>query len=67
MKITFWDRIHDSWYYLKCLLFHRYNVIKVRSLPPTWVDRDELMFPNLPGFCGEGKAVGDNCDDRGTD
>lgn len=40
-----WYRfVHEPWYWLKCRLFHRYNVIVCRKLGPTWVDRDHLMF-----------------------
>src|SRR4051812_47476278 len=31
-------------YYLKCRFWRKYNVVKVRSLPPTWVDRDRLLL-----------------------
>lgn len=34
----------ELWYYLKCRLWRRYNVIHVRSLPPTWTDRSEAMI-----------------------
>ena len=36
--------LHDSWYWLKCRLWHRYNVVVCRPLPPTWCDRDYLML-----------------------
>lgn len=36
--------ISEPWYYLKCLVWHRYNVIKIRDLSPTWHDRDHIMF-----------------------
>lgn len=36
--------IPELWYYLKCRLWKKYNVVKVRSLPPTWVDRDQLLL-----------------------
>lgn len=38
----FWRRLNDKWYYLKCLLFKRYNVIKL-PLPPTWIDSDSKI------------------------
>ncbi len=40
-----WRRfVRDPWYWLKCRLWHRYNVVVCRSLPPTWCDRDQLMM-----------------------
>jgi len=36
-------KIHDLWYWLKCKLFHPYNVVKIKSLPYTWTDRDHIM------------------------
>lgn len=36
-------RLHDAWYWLKCRLWHRYNVV-VCQLPPTWCDRDYLLL-----------------------
>jgi hypothetical protein len=36
--------IHKPCYWLKCRLWHRYNVVVCRSLPPTWVDRDYLLL-----------------------
>jgi len=37
-------RLHDAWYWLKCRLWHRYNVVVCRALPPTWCDRDYLLL-----------------------
>ncbi len=34
---------HDSWYWLRCCLWHRYNVVVCRPLPPTRCDRDYLL------------------------
>jgi hypothetical protein len=31
-------------YYWRCRLFHPCNVVKVKTLGPTWVDRDELLL-----------------------
>ena len=36
--------LHDSWYWLKCRLCHRYNVVVCKALPPTWCDCDYLML-----------------------
>jgi hypothetical protein len=44
--------IPEAWYLLKCWFWHPYNVIKVRSLPPTWMDRDEvLLHANFQILC----------------
>jgi len=39
--------IHDWWYRLKCKLWHKYNRVTVKTLPPTWVDRDELLAHSM--------------------
>lgn len=40
-----WRRfVHEPWYWLKCAVWHRYNVVRVRTLPPTWCDRDRLLL-----------------------
>lgn len=40
-----WRRfVHEPWCWLKCAVWHRYNVVRVRSLPPTWCDRDRLLL-----------------------
>lgn len=36
--------VHRPWYWLKCRVWHRYNVVYIRSLPPTWNDRDQVML-----------------------
>jgi hypothetical protein len=36
--------VHEPWYWLKCRVWHRHNVIVCRSLPPTWNDRDQRML-----------------------
>lgn len=36
-------RLRDAWYWLRCRLWHRYNVVVCRALPPTWCDRDYLL------------------------
>lgn len=36
--------VHEPWYWLKCRVWHRYNVVVCRSLPPTWVDRDTVLM-----------------------
>jgi len=36
--------IADGYYYFKCFIFHPYNKVKVKTLPPTWVDRDLLLL-----------------------
>lgn len=37
-------RLVEYWYYWKCRLWKRYNVVRVRTLPPTWMDADERML-----------------------
>lgn len=40
-----WNRfVHSPWYWLKCRVWHRYNVVVCRKLGPTWVDRDHLIL-----------------------
>ena len=36
-------RLQNAWYWLKCRLWHRYNVVVCRALSPTWHDRDYLL------------------------
>jgi len=61
MKLRY--RIHNWYYYLKCLLFKRYNVLRIKSLPPTWTDRDTIlshaMFQILSDFVN--KECKPNC------
>jgi len=40
-------RLKETWYWLKCYLFHPYNVIRIKSLPPTWCDKSELIRESL--------------------
>lgn len=42
-----WANIEMKFYYLKCYLFKRYNVIKIRSLSPTWHDTDVLLEESI--------------------
>lgn len=35
--------IHSAWYWLKCALWHRHNVLHIRTLPCTWTDRDTRL------------------------
>jgi len=37
-------QLDEAWYWLKCRLWRRYNVIYIKSLPPTWTDRDMVML-----------------------
>lgn len=57
IEMIFWvikRRIHDFFYYLKCALFKKYNRIVIRTLPPTWIDKCDLlphaMFQILEDF-----------------
>lgn len=58
----FYRTVNGSCYYLKCLLFKRYNVLKVKTLSPTWIDRDNLlvhaMFQILTDFFEKEKPLG---------
>jgi hypothetical protein len=36
--------VSEPWYWLKCRLWHRFNVVVCHALPPTWVDRDTLLL-----------------------
>ena len=38
------DWVHNPWYWLKCRLWHRYNVVRIKTLPPTWCDRDDVLL-----------------------
>lgn len=46
--------LHEIPYYIKCKLWHRYNILKIKTLPPTWCDRNHLlvhaMFQILSDF-----------------
>lgn len=40
-----WRRwVKKPWYYVKCALWHRHNVVRCKKLSPTWHDRDHLML-----------------------
>lgn len=62
----------DAWYYLKCALWHKYNRVHVKTLPPTWCDRCTLlphaMFQILRDFvdreCSPGIVDWDSDDDH---
>jgi hypothetical protein len=47
-------KLCDAWYYIKCAVWHRYNRVHVKTLPPTWCDRCQLlphaMFQVLDDF-----------------
>jgi hypothetical protein len=36
--------VRGPWYSFKCRLWHKYNTIRIESLPPTWSDRDEVLL-----------------------
>lgn len=36
--------LKDPWYYLKCLVWHQYHVVRCEKLQPTWHDRSELIM-----------------------
>jgi hypothetical protein len=35
------NRPHEWLYYIKCLLWKKYNIVKIKTLSPTWNDRDK--------------------------
>ena len=47
-------RLHDKWNYFKCWAYKHFNRLHIKSLPPTWQDRDVLiehaMFQILTDF-----------------
>jgi hypothetical protein len=44
-RFQLWNRyIHNPWYWLKCRVWHRHNVLVLRDLPPTWTDRDHRLL-----------------------
>lgn len=36
--------VRDPWYWLKCRVWHQYNVIRIKTLSPTWQDRDRVLL-----------------------
>ena len=32
------------WYWLTCRVWHQFNVIRIKTLPPTWQDRDRVLL-----------------------
>lgn len=36
--------IKDPIYFLKCFFWYRYNIIRIRTLPVTWNDRDDVLL-----------------------
>ena len=51
-------------YYLRCMLVSKYNVIKIRRLPPTWTDCDTILhqfiFQLLEDFIEKEQPYGDD-------
>jgi len=45
---------NKAWYYLRCWVWHRYNRVHIKTLSPTWIDRDTVlvhaMFQVLSDF-----------------
>lgn len=56
-------------YYIKCLIWRRYNRISIKTLPPTWLDRTEVLphaiFQILDDFIKEECSPG--CVDWNSD
>ena len=54
-KLTIWDKITIWWnrhvseriYRWKCHLYKKYNRVRIRSLPPTWNDRDAVLVHSM--------------------
>jgi len=52
VKFSFWDWVNIYWHryvvrpkdFLIAKFIRRHNVLKARSLPSTWVDKDEQML-----------------------
>jgi len=45
-------KIGEGFYYAKCRIFHPYNVIRIKTLPPTWIDKDcTLLHACFTIFC----------------
>lgn len=43
-RYRFYGLIPEFWYYLKCLVWKRYNTVTAKTLPPTWRDADSRML-----------------------
>lgn len=68
-QITFWDKIRRWWrhntsdriYWWKCRLWRKYNHVRIRTLSPTWHDRDlvliHAMFQILSDFMEKEKPA----------
>ena len=39
-----WYRTKYVYYYYKCYFFHPYNKLHIKTLPPTWQDRDVVLL-----------------------
>lgn len=47
-RVFKWEgKLPELWYYIKCRLWKRYNTIKIKTLPPTWSDRDEVILHGM--------------------
>lgn len=45
-------RFKEYWYYWKCRLWRRWNVVTIRTLPPTWNEHDErILHAVMEIFC----------------
>ena len=45
-------RLHQTWWYVRGLLWDRHNVVKIKTLPPTWIDADtKLLHSSFKIFC----------------
>lgn len=52
-------RVHERWYGFKCRWLKKYNRLHIRTLPPTWTDRSDMlphaMFQILTDFIDKEK------------
>ena len=39
-----WFRIKEAHYFLICIVWYRYNNVRIKSLPVTWSDRDIILL-----------------------
>ena len=45
-------RLENAWWYFRGLVWDKHNVIKVKTLPPTWVDADfKILHVCFKIFC----------------
>ncbi len=40
----FFFRLNEMIYYVKCALYYKYNRVTATHIPPTYIDKDHLLF-----------------------